>query len=344
MRSSRRGQGSVTIQDVARAAGVSAMTVSRVVNGNSNVREATRTTVTQAIAELRYRPNAAARTLAAGEATQIGLLHANPSAAYLSQLLIGALAGARDAGCHLVVEPCEGEDAAEQARATGAFVGAEVQGVILPPPLSESQAVRDTLATAGIAWVAIGPGRASDDGMTVRIDDFAAARAMTRHLIDLGHRDIAFVRGNPNQGASHERHRGFIAAITAAGLDADAMRVEPGDFTFRSGIAAAERLLRVDRRPTAIFASNDDMAAAAVGVAHRLGLSVPGDVSIVGFDDTALATNVWPELTTIRQPITTMAQTAATMLIAHLQRRGGDEEQVLPFELVIRDSCAPPRR
>lgn len=343
-RSTRRTQGGATVQDVARAAGVSAMTVSRVVNGGPNVREATREAVNAAIAQLNYRPNTAARNLAAGEATQIGLLYSNPSAAYLSQFLIGALAAARRAGCHLMLEPCEGESAGEQAEATRQFAGVEVQGVILPPPLSESAPVQAELAAAGIPWVAIAMGRQTPGTLNVRIDDFAAARAMTEHLLDLGHRNIAFIRGHPNQVASVERYRGFAAAIEAAGIDVSTLPVEQGYFTFRSGTLAAKRILDTASRPTAIFASNDDMAAAAIGVAHRRGLQVPGDLSIVGFDDTALATNVWPELTTIRQPIAQMAEAAVELLLARLRNRTQAEtaEQVLPFELVIRESAAPP--
>lgn len=347
MRATRRGQGGVTVQDVARAAGVSAMTVSRVVNGGQNVRESTRAAVIEAIDRLQYKPNPAARSLAVGEATQIGLLYANPSTAYLSQFLIGALAAARRAGCHLVLEPCEGESAEEQAEATRQFAATDVQGVILPPPLSESPPVRAELEAANIPSVSIAMGRREAGSLNVRIDDFEAAAAMTRHLIELGHRDIGFIRGHPNQVASHERHRGFIHAVEAAGIEPGRVRVEQGYFTYRSGLSAAERLLQRSPRPTAIFASNDDMAAAAVGVAHRQGLHIPRDISIVGFDDVALATNIWPELTTVRQPIAQMAETAVGMLLAHLRKRGGtdfadQEELVLPHELVIRESCGAP--
>ncbi|GAA0734761.1 LacI family transcriptional regulator [Sphingomonas japonica] len=335
----------MTVKDVAEAAGVSAMTVSRVVNGNSNVRADKRQAVLDAIENLQYKPNTAARTLAAGDATQIGLLYSNPSAAYLSQFLIGALAGARRAGCHLVLEPCEGESADEQAEATRQFAGAGVQGVILPPPLSESAPVRAELDAAEIPSVAIAMGRPSPGSLNVRIDDFDAAQAMTRHLLELGHREIAFIRGHPNQLASSERFRGFVAALEQAGLDPAEARVEQGYFTFRSGTFAAERLLARAPRPTAIFACNDDMAAAAIGVAHRQGLRVPDDISIVGFDDTAIATNVWPELTTIRQPIAQMAETAISMLLDRL--KAGDpvdamHEQVFAHELIVRESTAAP--
>lgn len=346
-RPSRRSRGTVTVQDVARAAGVSAMTVSRVVNGGSNVRETTRQAVLEAIEKLNYSPNSAARSLAAGEATQIGLLYSNPSAAYLSQFLIGALAAARRAGCHLVLEACESERAEEQAEATRAFASTSVEGVILPPPLSEAAPVRAELEAAGIPWVSVAMGLPPERSLNVRIDDAAAAAAMTRHLIDLGHRNIGFIRGNPNQTSSAERYRGFVAALEAAGLDVKAMPVEQGYFTFRSGIVAAERLLDRAQPPTAIFASNDDMAAAAVGVAHRRGLHVPQDVSVVGFDDTSLATTIWPELTTVRQPIAAMAEGALNLLLARLRTRNADgarlEEQVLDHEMIMRESSGPPR-
>lgn len=343
-RPSRRSRGTVTVQDVAREAGVSAMTVSRVVNGGSNVREATREAVLAAIEKLNYSPNSAARSLAAGAATQIGLLYSNPSAAYLSQFLIGALAAARRAGCHLVLEPCDGESAAEQAEATRGFVQTNVQGVILPPPLSESLPVRAELEAAGIPWVSVAMGLAPAGCLNVRIDDCNAAAAMTRHLLDLGHRRIGFIRGNPNQTSSAERYRGFVAAIEQAGLDLADMPVEQGYFTFRSGIDATERLLDLAVPPTAIFASNDDMAAAAVGVAHRRGLHVPQDLSVVGFDDTQVATTMWPELTTVAQPIATMAEAALTMLLETLRDPAlpEEDEQVLAHRLILRESAGPP--
>lgn len=347
-RSTRRTLGGVTVQDVARAAGVSAMTVSRVMNGGANVREDTRKAVLAAVEKLNYRPNAAARSLAAGGAFQIGLLYANPSAGYLSQFLIGALEAARRAGCHLVLESCEDESEAAQAEAIRQLIDAEVRGVVLPPPLSESQTVRAALAEADIPWAAIAMGSREAGTLNVRIDDFEAARAMTRHLIELGHRDIGFIKGHYNQVASAERHRGFVAALEEAGIDPETARVEQGLFTYRSGLEAAERILSAPSRPTAIFASNDDMAAAAVGVAHRHGLHVPGDLSIVGFDDTAIATSIWPALTTIRQPIADMAEASITMLLRRIRERPASsdaaEEEVPPYELVLRESAGPPRR
>ena len=345
---SRRSRGTVTIEDVARLAGVSAMTVSRVINRGDNVRERTRKKVLDAVEHLRYSPNTAARNLAAGEATHVGLLYSNPSAAYLSQFLVGALDGARRAGVHLVIEACESEDEAEQGEVARRFATADVEGVILPPPLSESVPILTALAAAQMPVVTVAMGKLYENALNVRIDDFAAAAEMTRHLIDLGHRRIAMIKGHPDHIAAVERERGFRTAAKEAGLDERDIAVEQGYFTFRSGLEAAERLLDSDPRPTAIFASNDDMAAAVVSVAHRRGLDVPGDLSVVGFDDTAPATTVWPELTTIRQPVAAMAEVALDLLLAEMRsKRQGNArlpaERVLEHELVVRESSGPPR-
>jgi LacI family transcriptional regulator len=347
MRPSRRSRGTVTIEDVAREAGVSAMTVSRVINGATNVRETTRAAVMGAVERLNYSPNSAARNLAAGEATHIGLLYANPSAAYLSQFLIGALEAARRAGCHLVIESCPSDDPGEQAEATRGFVTSDVEGVILPPPLSESDAILRELGRLKIPMVTVERSDPLRGVPNVRINDFAAAFEMTDYLIGLGHRNIGFVHGHPNQRASLMRHMGYLEAMKVRGL-AGAGLEDHGLFTYRSGLEAANRLLQSRRPPTAIFASNDDMAAAAISVAHRRGLSVPGDVSIVGFDDTAPATTVWPELTTVRQPIAAMAGVAVDMMIedVRIRRDSGSRnrapDRVMDHELVIRESSGPP--
>lgn len=343
---SRRSRGTVTIEDVARLAGVSAMTVSRVINHGRNVREGTRIKVLDAVEQLRYSPNTAARNLAAGEATHIGLLYSNPSAAYLSQFLVGALDCARRAGVHLVIEACESEDEAEQSEVARRFATADVDGVILPPPLSESVPILTELALAETPVVTVAMGKLYENALNVRIDDFKAAAEVANHLISLGHRRIGLIRGHPQQIASAERERGFRAAVEAANLDPGDVIVEQGYFTFRSGLDAGERLLDRSPRPTAIFASNDDMAAAVVSVAHRRGLDVPGDLSVVGFDDTAPATTVWPELTTVRQPVSAMASAALDLLLSDLRGQRRDlapvaSERVLDHELIIRESTGP---
>ncbi|WP_249138149.1 LacI family DNA-binding transcriptional regulator [Phenylobacterium montanum] len=342
-RTARRGSNVVTIRDVARHAGVSPMTVSRVVNGESNVREPTRAKVAASIKALNYSPNLAARSLASADALKIGLLYSNPSAAYLSEFLVGCLEQSSQSGCQLLIEKCDGPKS-EQA-AIEKLLAAGADGVILPPPLCDSETAQKALIGSGAPVVAVATGREREDLPAVRIDDFEAARAMTRHLLSLGHRDIAFIKGNPNQTASAERERGFDAAMAEAGAQVAKGHVVQGYFTYRSGLDAAEALLKKGARPSAIFASNDDMAAATVAVAHRMGLDVPRDLTVAGFDDTALATTVWPNLTTVRQPIGEMARAAVVLLIEQIRRkRGGQPPEVahklLKYTLVKRDSTA----
>jgi LacI family transcriptional regulator len=333
----------VTIHDVARHAGVSPMTVSRVVNAENNVRDSTRIKVAASIKSLRYSPNLAARSLAGAEAIRIGLLYSNPSAAYLSEFLLGSLEQASHCGCQLLIEKCDGNRSERDAVRHLASSGTD--GIILPPPLCDSEDALQAVAKAGIPAVAVASGRPATGMTAVSINDFEAARAMTRHLLALGHKRIAFINGHPNQTASGQRFRGYMEAVREAGLQVGAEQVAQGYFTYRSGLAAAENLLKGHWKPTAIFASNDDMAAATMAIAHRLGLNVPDDVAIAGFDDTPLATTVWPELTTVRQPIAEMAREAVKLLLTQIRRiRAGQAQQpvhkVLKFALIVRDSSS----
>lgn len=346
--SSRKQRGATTILDVARRANVSPMTVSRVVNGEKNVRPATRAAVLAAVKALNYSPNPAARSLAGAEAARIGLIYSNPSAAYLTEFLVGALDEASRTSVQIMLEKCEATSAAERA-AVRKLVASGAAGVILPPPLCESHDVLDELKIAGLQTVAVATGRFGKEASCVRINDFAAAREMTEYLIGLGHNRIGFIKGHPNQTASTERERGFAAALTEAGIKPDPSLIVQGYFSYRSGLDAADTLLSLKQPPTAIFAANDDMAAAAVSVAHRKGLDVPNDLSVVGFDDTSIATNIWPELTTIRQPVTSMAEIALDLIVRAIRthkKNGGESKPVdhlVNYSLVKRASAASPK-
>jgi len=345
-RTARRKGTAVTIHEVARRAGVSPMTVSRVMNGKNNVHEATRAAVLRVVRDLNYTPNPAARSLAGAQGTRVALIYSNPSASYLSELLVGALDGAHRKGVQLVLDRWgDLKPAAERAAARKLSKG--VSGVILPPPLGESKAISSEFVAAGIPVVAVATGRFRGDVSCVRIDDFHASKEMTEHLLQAGHTRIGFIKGHPNQTASERRCAGFQAAPEEAGIALDPALVQQGYFTYRSGLDAAEVLLSRRRIPTAIFASNDDMAGAVISVAHRRGLDVPKDLSVVGFDDTPTATTVWPELTTIRQPIAAMAEAALDLLLRDMRRRKEGHEplaidHVVAHELVKRDSVAPP--
>lgn len=321
------------------------MTVSRVINGETNVRPTTREAVNAAIAALNYSPNPAARSLAGAGRGRIGLLYSNPSAGFLSEFLVGSLDQASRSDVQIIVEKCElGDHEIEVAKH---LIDSGIDGIILPPPLCEAPAVLALLAAAGVPAVSVATSLPTPDMLAVRIDDRAAAATMTRHIMALGHRRIGFIKGNPNLSASDRRLEGYQEALAAAGIDVDPSLIAEGLFTYRSGLDAAEQLLDLADPPTAIFSCNDDMAAATVAVAHRRRLDVPGDLTVCGFDDTTLSTAIWPELTTIHQPIADMSRAAVELLVSTIRRaKGGegvDAQRMLNYTLIRRQSDAPPR-
>lgn len=341
-----RQTGAPTIADVAAMAGVSMMTVSRVINAEPKVRQSTRDTVNAAIAKLNYAPNRAARSLAGASQIRIGLLYSNPSEAFLSAFIVGSLEEAGRLDVQIVIQKVE--EGEELGTAVERMVTGGVDGVILPPPICESDEVLTVLRQSDIPTVAVATPKEQDGIATILIDDASAAREMTAHLASLGHERIGFILGHPDLAASKDRHEGYVQGLADAGFGYNEALVAQGFFTYRSGLDAAEQLLAQDNPPTAIFASNDDMAAAAVAVAHRRGLDVPGDLTVCGFDDVAMATTIWPELTTIHQPIAAMSRQAVELLATFLRNKRsaevGDQRIMVDYELVRRQSDAAPRR
>lgn len=341
-------QSGATIKDVAQHAGVSAMTVSRVLNAEPNVRPETRERVQDAIRDLNYRPNLSARSLARANTYFVGLLYDNPSAGYISELLIGALNRCRKAGYHLMVESCGSADQDWEGSIAEMLRTSNFDGIIIPPPVCDNPVVLETVEAAGLPYVRISPDVDLERAPRIVTDDRAAARRMTEYLLELGHRRIGFIEGPEGHGASRERLAGFREALAAASLTPDPDLIVPGEFTYRSGLEAAERLLSLPERPTAIFASNDDMAVAVIALAHRFNLDIPRDLTVAGFDDTHTATAIWPQLTTVRQPISDMAAEAVELLAERLDaQRGGSEEAAggwreIRSEIIVRDSSAPP--
>ncbi|MFN7054058.1 LacI family DNA-binding transcriptional regulator [Hyphomonas sp.] len=334
----------VTIREVALHADVSQMTVSRVLNKRDSVRPDTRDRVEAAIQELGYRPNLAARSLAGGASCSIGVIYHNASDSYLGEVLRGALTGSHAQGHQLFVESLPDADKDHSLHELSErLTRIGFDGVILVPPLSESEKVLDLLASIGVPCVLIAPASAARPERSVAIDDAAAAQAMTQHIIAQGHTRIAFIRGPAGQVSADSRWEGFEAAMAEAGLPVRKGWTAEGDYTYRSGMLAAEKILTAGKtRPTVIFASNDDMAAGAITTAYRLGLPVPDNLSVVGYDDTRVATSIWPQLTTVRQPIADMAARAVAMLADAVQGTAQESEPparvVLDFEIIQRES------
>ncbi|MFK8014876.1 MAG: LacI family DNA-binding transcriptional regulator [Gammaproteobacteria bacterium] len=330
-----------TIADVAELAGVSIKTVSRVTNNEPNVRGDTRTRVQEAIAKLGYRPNPSARSLAARRSYLIGLLYDNPSPSYLINVQHGSLRKCREEGYDLVIHPCDyqsptlTEDIATMVRQS------RVDGVILTPPLCDMPELLGLLTKMETPFARISPSDALHPAVSVVTNDELISAQMTNHLLELGHRRIGFICGHPDHGAVCNRYNGYVTALEAAGVEHLAELVIQGYNSVESGERSARRLLELEHPPSAIFAANDDMAAGALRAAHALDVRVPDLLSVVGFDDTPIAQQVWPALTTIRQPIEKMAERATAVLLRQL---GDDEASELTREidcgLVMRQSTA----
>lgn len=336
----------VTIHDVAKRAGVSFKTVSRVLNNEANVSAEMQERVREAISALRYSPSLAARVLAGSRSFLIGLLYDTPSSYYTHSVQMGALEKCREAGFHLVLEKCNSEARNVATEIIVTIRHTRLDGVILTPPLSDNQAVRESLAEQKIPHVVISPPKLEPRLRSVYMDDRRAAFDMTQYLVSLGHKRIAFIKGLPQHGAAMLRLLGYRDALKSSGIKLDEALVKDGNFRFQSGADAAERLLGLKSRPTAIFASNDEMAAGAVATAHRLGVSIPRDLSVVGFDDVPYASITWPALTTVHQPIVEMGAAAAGLLIASIQSKKDAPTDCAPsisfqHEIKLRGSTGP---
>lgn len=324
-----------TIVDVAREAGVSFKTVSRVLNGEPNVREPTRARVMEAVKALGYRANPYARNLRASQSRLIAVYYSNPSRNYTSEIQLGVLERCNAEGFNAIFEQVSGgADTLVSLRGEP-----ELAGVILVPPLTEDIALLRRLAETGIPFVRLSPSEAAGEAGHVSMDDELAAREMADYLLSLGHRRIGFIAGPPEHLQARLREAGFRSALQKHGLEPDPALMVEGNFHFESGRRAAETLLSLPEPPTAIFASNDDMAAGVLAAAYRKGLRVPQDLSVTGFDDTPLASVVSPSLTTIYQPIREMAAQAAGLLFGKADT-GAPLSSVLPHRMAVRESTA----
>ena len=328
-----------TINDVAMLAGVSKKTVSRVMNNEVNVKAQTRELVQKAMRELNYFPNMSARNLASKRSQLICLLYCDIDNYVFQQFqscLLELLAARNYA---LILLPClnDSEHALLNVEQKARYMN--VDGFVLMPPLVDAKPVLDLLRQLDKPYVRITPTDNYDGFTEVLCDDEKAAFEVTRHLIAEGHRRIGFVKGNPHCLSTLTRLKGYQRALLDAGIALNKDWLAEGSYSFESGQKAAQPLLALAEPPTAIFCSNDDMAAGVLSVAHDLGVRIPHDLSVVGYDNSPLSQKTWPALTSVQQPIQAMAEVAANKLldtIAGVARK--DYPQHLPCDIVYRRS------
>jgi LacI family transcriptional regulator len=333
-----------TINDVARLAGVSKKTVSRVINRSPLLNDDTRERVEAVIKDTGYVPNPQARALALRRNFLIGLVHDNPSAQTVLNVQQGILRALRDTEFEMIVRPVDRGSATMLVDMRDFLSRQRPFGVILLPPISENDQLAEVCKELGCRYVRMGSAELDEPHHMVASNDRQAVADATRYLIKQGHRRIGLITGPHGFRSARERRAGFEDALAEAGIKLPRSLVADGNYTFESGIAATQSLLDVSPRPTAIFASNDDMAAGVLLAARQRGLSVPEQLSIIGFDDSPLAARLWPPLTTVHWPMESMARSAALKLIGDMIDEDNDVEEPSLFisTLVKRGSVAPP--
>lgn len=338
------GRKKSTINDIARLAGVSKKTVSRVINNSPFVKDETRRKIQQVIEENGFTPDPQARGLAFRRSFLFGMVYDNPTPQYVVNMMQGMLDGLAGSGFELVIRPCNRDDP-DFLPGMRAFVERQkLSGVVLPPSVSEDDRLVQVLRDLDCPYVRIAAVSLDTPARMVVTHDSDGAAAAARHLAALGHRVIAHISGPSSFLSAHVRRKGFLAGLAESGLKLDPAYDCEGAYTFASGMEYAKKLLSLDPRPTAIFTGNDEMAAGVYRMARTLGLEIPRDLSVIGFDDSPIASHMWPILTSVRLPIHDMGQIAAEKVIC--QRTKGDPGilagDVFP-SLIVRDSTAPVR-
>jgi LacI family transcriptional regulator len=330
----------VTIHDVAKRAGVSVATVSRVLNGKELVREETSRQVQAAAKSLRYVPNVAARSLSIRRSQTIGIVLPDVHGEFFSEIIRGIDVAARHAGYHILVSGSH-SDPGEMLEVLETMHG-RVDGLVVMAPDLSLASLRGPLAP-GLPLVLLNSTGGGFDAIT--IDNYGGARAMMRHLAELGHERVAFIKGPAQNGDARERLRGFRHAMRALGPAAVRALELAGDFTEESGYDAAKVVVKQRPRPTAIFAANDAMAIGALSALADLGVDVPRRMSVAGFDDIPIARYVAPPLTTIRVDIAELGRRAFALLLDALggPSSASHRQECIGTTLVVRTSSASPR-
>jgi LacI family transcriptional regulator len=332
-----------TITDVSKRAGVSRSTVSRVVAGNGYVSESNRKAIEAAIAELGYRPNTMAQALRSNRSNLIGAVMVDIGTPYFANMIYGVQRAVRPAGKSLIVSSGYA-DQDEEARAIIELVDRSCDGIVvyLERPVRED--VVEIVRKAHIPLVSIGHNPFPGSRGRVILNNYEGARSAMRYLLDQGHRKIVHLSGQVEYGDTVARMQGVEAALAEYALGLGDIHIVSGEFHQNFGYSATRELIASGRDFTAIFAGDDDMAAGALLALRDAGLRVPEDVSIMGFDDAFHARHMWPPLTTVRQPIDTLGEAAASLLLKLLGEPGtGPLQTIIETSLVVRSSVAEPR-
>lgn len=310
------GQGDVrTINDIARIAGVSKKSVSRAINDEPGISPATRARLKSIMEEHGYAPDRRARALASSKSFLIGMAYNNPNPGYVMEMLKGVQAVAEPAGYEVVMHATKASGAELSGELVRFFQRSGCDALILTPPLSESAELLAALSKTGKTVVRIAGDDANFSIIQVRYDDRSAAQAVTDRMISLGHRRIGFLGGAESSGTTRRRLAGYRDALRLQGLRFDPALIRFADFTFASGASEGDALLCSEDRPSAIVCANDEMASGVLHAARLHELKVPKDLAVSGFDDSLLARQVWPPLTSVRQPIQEMAERAAQLAL-----------------------------
>jgi len=330
-----------TINDVAKQAGVSIKTVSRVMNNETSVRQLTRDKVMAAVNELHYQPNLAARNLAGTKAYSIAFIYDNPNAYYVIDMQNGILAACKQQGFELLIHPCQVKSAFVFDEIADMVRKSRVAGLVLTPPFSEMPEFVQKIIDLDVDVVRIMSGDVAPDELApcIMVNDHAASVSITQHLIDLGHKHIGFIGGEAAHMSTVERLRGYKQALTDNGIAIDERLIIDGEYSFESGVHGAKQLMAEDSRPTAIFSCNDEIAAGSLFAARLMGISIPEQLSIAGFENSPFSRQTWPRLTTANQPNQKIAEDAAGLLIAKSRKQiAKNSVNYYTPQLIVRDS------
>lgn len=330
-----------TMAEVAKLSGVSTATVSRIINNADCVSGDTRDRVMDAIKRLNYRPNINARGLAGDRSFLVGLFIEDPGS-YARDIQRGMTERCLGSGLHLMVESLNGDDPKIAKLVSRILSQLRLEAAVLLPPHCDNQKILQILIDEGIPFIQVSPRKPHPMAANISVDDYNSARLMTKYLLECGHTNIAFMAGKPGHKAADERYAGFVAEMTASGVAINPDLVVCGKFTFDGGLDAARQMLNVTPRPTAILTCGDDMAVAVLSVAQQLGVRLPGELSVTGFDDSPIAQMVWPRLTTVRQPVYDIGVAAVDLILKFDPRKQGWPQSppslMLDFEIVVRES------